>query len=72
MAIRVVRLHHTGCNDGIMCSRYVPQRLFRELVYTNKFRVGIEMLSQLWDVPVVELTLTLLLSANSTIGQCSA
>ena len=56
MAIRVVRLHHTSCNesDGIMCSCHVPQRLFRELAYTDKFHVGVEMLSQLQDVPVVE------------------
>ena len=54
MAIRVVGLHHTSCNDGIMCSHYVPQHLFRELVYTNKFQVGVKALSQLWDIPVVE------------------
>ena len=54
MAIRVVRLHHTSCNDGIMCSCHVPQHLFRKLAYTDKFRVGVEALSQLRDVPVVE------------------
>ena len=54
MAIRVVRLHHMGCNDGIMCSCHVPQRLFHELAYTDKFRVGVETLSQLRDVPIVE------------------
>ena len=37
MAIRVVRLHHASCNDGIMCSHYVPQCLFCELAYTDKF-----------------------------------
>ena len=55
MVIRMVHLHHTGCNDGIMCSCYIPQCLFRELVYADKFRVGVEMLSQLRDVPIVEL-----------------
>ena len=54
MAICVVHLHHTSCNDGIMCSCHIPQRLFRELVYTDKFHVSVETLSQLWDVPVVE------------------
>ena len=55
MAICMVCLHHTSCNDGIMCSCHIPQRLFRELAYTNKFRVGVETLSQLRDVPVFEL-----------------
>ena len=54
MAIRVVHLHHTSRNDGIMCSCHVPQRLFCKLAYTDKFRIGVETLSQLWDVPVVE------------------
>ena len=55
MAIRVVHLHHMSCNDGIMCSHYVPQCLFHELAYTDKLRVGVEMLSQPRDVPIVEL-----------------
>ena len=54
MAICVVHLHHTSCNDGIMCSHYVPQCLFHELAYTNKFQVGVKALSQLQDIPVVE------------------
>ena len=70
MVIHVVRLHHTSCNDGIMCSCHVPQCLFRELAYTDKFRVGVETLSQPRDVPVVELEGRVARARTHTAVEC--
>ena len=74
----MVHLHHMSSNDGIMCSYCVPKLMFCELAYTDKSHVGVETLSQLRDVPIVELEGHIAHAhahtavENSTIGQCSA
>ena len=70
MAIHMVHLHHTSCNDGIMCSHYVPQCLFRKLAYTDKLHVSVKALSQLRDIPIVEFEGRIACARTHTAVEC--
>jgi len=66
----VMCLHPVVLNDGVICHHEVPQCLLCELFDTSELSVSAEVLSQLWDVLIVQLEQGLPHSCTDVTVEC--